>query len=70
MKVARDVRSAIVVMGGVSRSGLKRLFIGNTAERILDQLACDVLVVKPPRFASDVSRAKRETRLITFPALP
>lgn len=70
VKVARDVRSAIVVMGGVSRSGLKRLFIGNTAERILDQLACDVLVVKPPRFASHVSRAKRETRLITFPALP
>ena len=70
VKVARDVRSAIVVMGGVSRSGLKRLFIGNTAERILDQLACDVLVVKPPRFASHVSRAKRETRLITFPPLP
>jgi universal stress protein E len=70
VKVARDVRSAIVVMGGVSRSGLKRVFIGNTAERILDQLACDVLVVKPPRFVSHVARAKRDARLITFPPLP
>jgi nucleotide-binding universal stress UspA family protein len=25
---------------------LKRIFIGNTAERVLDSLTCDVLVVK------------------------
>jgi nucleotide-binding universal stress UspA family protein len=31
----------------MSRSGLKRIFIGNTAERVLDGLQCDVLVVKP-----------------------
>jgi universal stress protein E len=70
VKVAGDVRSAIVVMGAISRSGLKRAFIGNTAERILDELACDLLVVKPPRFASHVARAKRGVRLITIPALP
>jgi universal stress protein E len=69
-KVARDVRSAIVVMGAISRSGLKRIFIGNTAERILDRLACDVLIVKPPRFASHVTRAKRGARLIAVPPLP
>jgi universal stress protein E len=68
--VARDVRSAIVVMGAISRSGLKRVFIGNTAERILDQLACDVLVVKPPRFARHVPRARRGARLIALPQLP
>ena len=69
VKVAHDVRSNIVVMGAISRSGLKRAFIGNTAERTLDRLACDVLVVKPPRFSSSVTRAKRGARLITLPPL-
>ncbi|HSD74273.1 MAG TPA: universal stress protein [Steroidobacteraceae bacterium] len=62
--LARETRSAIVVMGAVSRSGLKRVFIGNTAERVLDQLACDVLVVKPPRFVSRVARTPRGVRLV------
>jgi universal stress protein E len=47
-------RSAIVVMGAISRSGLKNLFIGNTAENILDQLSCDILVVKPLGFRNKV----------------
>jgi universal stress protein E len=55
----RRSRSAIVVMGAVSRSGLKRLLIGNTAERILDALTCDVLVVKPQGFRSRVPKAAR-----------
>jgi len=38
-QTAREIHAAIVVMGAVSRSGLKRLFIGNTAERVLDQLS-------------------------------
>jgi nucleotide-binding universal stress UspA family protein len=35
-------------MGAMSRSGLKRIFIGNTAEQVLDSLQSDVLIVKPP----------------------
>ncbi len=46
--LARAVRAGLVVMGAVSRSGLKRIFIGNTAEQVLDSLLCDVLIVKPP----------------------
>lgn len=46
--IARAVRAGMVVMGAVSRSGLKRIFIGNTAEQVLDSLRCDVLIVKPP----------------------
>jgi universal stress protein E len=38
----------ILVMGAVSRSGLQRVFIGSTAERVLEHVPCDVLVVKPP----------------------
>ena len=49
-------RAGLVVMGAVSRTALARLFIGNTAERALDHLSCDVLVVKPRGFASKVTR--------------
>jgi universal stress protein E len=48
--------AGLVVMGAVSRSGLARLFIGNTAERVLDKLDCDVLVVKPRGFRTRVER--------------
>ncbi len=54
--VARDIKAVVVVMGAVSRSGLKRLFIGSTAERVIDRLPCDVLVVKPDDFKTPVPR--------------
>jgi len=38
----------VMVMGAVARGGLGRVFIGSTAERVLDRLPCDVLVVRPP----------------------
>lgn len=60
---ARDTRAGLVIMGAVSRSGLKRLLIGNTAERVLDRLACDLLIIKPHRFASHVRRTARGVRL-------
>jgi universal stress protein E len=63
-KAARDFRAALVVMGAVSRSGLKRVFIGNTAERVLNALPCDILVVKPPGFAKHVSDKARGVRIL------
>lgn len=51
---AERVRADIVVMGAVSRSRLQRVFIGHTAERVLDHLPCDVLIVKPLEFTSDL----------------
>jgi universal stress protein E len=47
-----SLRADVVVMGAVSRSGLQRLFLGSTAEAVLDKLNCDVLVVKPNRFGT------------------
>jgi universal stress protein E len=67
--VAREIGSSIVVMGAVSRSGLKRLVLGNTAERVLDRLPCDVLVVKPKEFTSRVPRTRRGAQLIAVSAL-
>lgn len=66
VQAARELHSSIVVMGAISRSGLKRLFIGNTAERVLDLLSCDVLVVKPEHFASRVPRARRGARVVAI----
>jgi universal stress protein E len=69
-RIARETGAAIVVMGAVSRSGLKRLFIGNTAERTLNELTCDVLVVKPSRFVTRVSRQGRGVRITATPQFP
>jgi len=67
--VAADLHARIVVMGAVSRSGLKSLFIGNTAERVLNKLDCDVLVVKPAGFRQRISRERRAA-LVLAPAPP
>jgi universal stress protein E len=68
--VARRIRAGLVVMGAVSRSGLGRVFIGNTAERALEGLPCDVLVVKPPRFRSPIARSRRGVRLVSMAPMP
>jgi universal stress protein E len=39
----------VVVIGAVSRSGLKRIALGSTAERVLDFVPSDLLIVKPAR---------------------
>jgi universal stress protein E len=65
-QTAGEIDSSIVVMGAVSRSGLSRLFIGNTAERTLDLLKCDVLVVKPAHFGNKIPRGKRGARVVAY----
>ncbi len=45
--LARSLSADVLVMGAVSRSRLQELFVGSTAEQVLDRLPCDVLVVKP-----------------------
>lgn len=47
---ARELHADIVVMGALSRRGLKRAFLGSTAEDVLEQLPCDELIVKPVDF--------------------
>lgn len=66
-RAAQTLGADIVVMGALSRSGLKRLFIGNTAEAVLDALPCDVLVLKPGRFETKVPRRGRGAQLIALP---
>ena len=67
--VARRAHAAIVVMGSMARSGLKQAFIGNTAERSLGAIHCDVLVVKPAHVSARVDDDVRGVRLVS-PQIP
>ncbi len=49
-QAATEHAADFVVMGAVARRGLKRLFIGSTAERVLDRLPCDLVIIKPIDF--------------------
>ena len=68
-RTARRERCSIVAMGVVSRSGLKRFFIGNTAEFVMDAVTADILVVKSPDFESRVPRAGRGVQILSMPIL-
>jgi universal stress protein E len=52
---ARESHAQVIVMGAVSRSFPERALFGHTAEKVLDALACDVLVVKPAAFQCPVA---------------
>jgi len=62
-EAAQRSHAAVVVMGALSRTGIKRLLFGDTAERTLDDLSCDILVVKPASFSSQVPRKSRGPRV-------
>jgi universal stress protein E len=52
--IADKLGADVVVMGAVARNRWKRLFIGATAERTLEHLPCDLLIVKPDWFQTPV----------------
>jgi len=52
---AEEIKADLVVMGTVARTGLPGLFMGNTAETILNQLNCSVLAIKPQGFVTPVT---------------
>jgi universal stress protein E len=54
-RAAESLHADVLAMGAIARSGLKRIFIGSTAEDVLERLPCDALVVKPPNFAEHVA---------------
>jgi universal stress protein E len=68
-KVVRATGAQMLVMGSVSRSGFKGLLIGNTAERMLDRLGCDLLIVKPSDFRHPMSAVPRGAQIVPTTAL-
>jgi len=53
---SHEIEADLVVMGTVARTGLSGVFIGNTAENIINSLECPVLAVKPEGFVSPLLR--------------
>lgn len=49
-----ELRADLLVMGTISRTGLTGFVIGSTAEKILHQLQCSVVVTKPEGFVTPV----------------
>jgi universal stress protein E len=45
----------LLVMATIARSGLSGFLMGNTAERLMPQLNCSVLAVKPADFRCPVT---------------
>ncbi len=58
--MAAKLDADVVVMGAVARNRWKRLFIGSTAERTLEHLPCDLLIIKPDWFQTPVELDKHE----------
>jgi nucleotide-binding universal stress UspA family protein len=54
-ELTKELHADCIVMGTVARTGVPGLFMGNTAETILDQLDCSVLAIKPPGFVTPVT---------------
>ncbi len=54
VSAAKRLKADLTVLSTVGRSGLPGMLIGNTAEQLVDALACDVLAVKPKSFISPI----------------
>ncbi len=57
----KDLKADMLVMGTLARAGVPGLLIGNKAEKILSQITCSVLAVKPDGFLSPVKLQRGET---------
>jgi len=55
VKLAKSKKIDLLVMGTVCRTGLAGFFIGNTAEKVLSEVNCSVLTVKPEGFVTPVT---------------
>jgi universal stress protein E len=56
--LASKRKTDVLVMGAVSRSRLERPIIGSTAEKVIDAVGCDVLIVKPAGYKTDVPKVR------------
>ena len=53
--LAKKINADLVIMGTVARTGIPGLFMGNTAETVLNKLDCSVLAIKPHGFVTPVT---------------
>ena len=58
--LAQTMNADVIVMGAIARNRWKRLFIGATAERTLEHLPCDLVIVKPDWFRTPIEMSSDE----------
>lgn len=54
-ELARKRGVDLVIMGTLSHTGIRGFLIGNTAERVLSELSCSIMTVKPSNFVTPVT---------------
>ena len=63
--MARKLKAQLLVMGIISRRGLQRFAVGDTAEAIIRSTACDILLIKPDGFRLRLGKSRKEA--VVFP---
>ena len=56
-RIARQLNADLIALGTVGRNGIKRMLLGNTAEKLLATCDCSILTVKPDGFVSPIDPA-------------
>lgn len=62
--LAERLPAQMLVLGAISRRGLKRFAIGNTAERIIQRAPCDLLIIKPANFKLRLRRSRKQAVIL------
>lgn len=67
LKAVDKLKIDMVVMGTAARTGLQRMMLGNTAERLISHLRCSLVAVKPAKFRGAIEPGQDEDVLRTRP---
>ena len=59
---AREWNADLIVLGSKGTTSLEEIVVGGTAEAVMKQASCSVLVVRPDRGVLPKRRAARRTR--------
>ena len=62
VEFCRKHRVDTLVLGSVGRSGFSGILVGNTAERVVHNIDCSVLVVSPKQFKSPLEKSLDDER--------
>ena len=60
LKAVDKLKIDMVIMGTAARTGLARMMLGNTAERLISHFRCSLIAVKPPGFCSPFAAASED----------
>lgn len=58
-ELAKELNANLMIMGCVGRTGLSAALLGNTAEQVVDQLHCDMLILKPDDYVCPVATRRK-----------